>query len=82
MQGNGRDSAGVGSGDSKSMAKRLEKGLEKGGEKAREEVIKIFILDNIEEGKSGETIVEKLCRRFSLDAGLALEYYNTYSVNA
>ncbi|MDE7253499.1 MAG: Rpn family recombination-promoting nuclease/putative transposase [Acetatifactor sp.] len=50
--------------------------------KAKEEGIRIFILDNIEEGKSEETIIEKLCRRFLLDAGTARAYYSTYSVNA
>ncbi|MCM1552313.1 MAG: Rpn family recombination-promoting nuclease/putative transposase, partial [Butyrivibrio sp.] len=53
-------------------------GHQEGRREGREEGIRIFILDNIEEGKSGETIVEKLCRRFSLDAGSAQAYYNTY----
>ena len=53
----------------------------KAKEDGRKEGIKIFILDNIEEGKSGETIVEKLCRRFALDIGAAQAYYNTYSTS-
>ncbi|MCM1089418.1 MAG: hypothetical protein NC413_01140 [Muribaculum sp.] len=57
-------------------------GKTEGMAEARKEGIRIFILDNIEEGKSGETIVEKLCRRFALDAGSAKEYYNTYGANA
>ncbi|MCM1091763.1 MAG: hypothetical protein NC413_13035, partial [Muribaculum sp.] len=60
----------------------IRKGHQEGRREGREEGIRIFILDNIEEGKSGETIVEKLCRRFSLDAGSAQTYYNTYSAKA
>ncbi|MDE7253179.1 MAG: hypothetical protein K2O32_09605, partial [Acetatifactor sp.] len=61
--------------------KGMEKGIEKGREEERKEGIRIFILDNIEEGKSGETIVEKLCRRYSLDAESAQSYYNMYGAS-
>ena len=56
-------------------------GKTEGMAEARKEGIRIFILDNIEEGKAGETIVEKLCRRFAMDAGSARAYYNTYGAN-
>ena len=61
------------------IRKGRAEGREEGREEGRAEGIKIFILDNLEEGKSGETIVEKLCRRFSLDACAAQAYYNTYA---
>ena len=61
------------------IRKGRKEGRKEGREEAREEGIRIFIMDNIEEGKSGETIIEKLCRRFSLDAGAAQAYYNTYA---
>ncbi|MCM1089288.1 MAG: Rpn family recombination-promoting nuclease/putative transposase [Butyrivibrio sp.] len=60
------------------IRKGRTEGLAQGHREGREEGIRIFILDNMEEGKSSETIVEKLCRRFSLDMGSAQAYYNTY----
>ncbi|MCM1553277.1 MAG: hypothetical protein NC092_11350, partial [Butyrivibrio sp.] len=62
-------------------AEGREEGRKEGKAEERKEGIRIFILDNIEEGKSGETIVEKLCRRFSLDVGAAQAYYNTYAAS-
>ena len=59
----------------------LQEWTEEGMKKGIEKGISIFILDNIEEGKSEETIVEKLCRRFSLDASSAQAYYDTYVAN-
>ncbi|MDE7254196.1 MAG: Rpn family recombination-promoting nuclease/putative transposase [Acetatifactor sp.] len=65
--------------DEITMCELFDQYIRKGRAEGREEGIKNFILDNLEEGKSGETIVEKLCRRFSLDAGTARTYYNTYA---
>ncbi|MCM1551609.1 MAG: hypothetical protein NC092_02835, partial [Butyrivibrio sp.] len=62
----------------KGRTEGLEQGRQEGRREGREEGIRIFILDNMEEGKSSEIIVEKLCRRFSLEAGSAQAYYNTY----
>ncbi|MDE6185814.1 MAG: hypothetical protein K2G39_10360, partial [Lachnospiraceae bacterium] len=44
-------------------------------EEARAEGIKAFILDNLEDGKSAETIIAKLIRRFSLSEQDAQQYY-------
>ncbi|WP_394924751.1 Rpn family recombination-promoting nuclease/putative transposase [uncultured Robinsoniella sp.] len=55
------------------MAKKegMEAGIDKG--------IKLFILDNIEEGIQDERIIEKLQSRFNLDSESAQEYYDKYS---
>ena len=39
----------------------------------------MFILDNIEEGKTAQRIQEKLMRRFQLSAELAEQYYLQYA---
>ncbi len=57
----------------------IRQGRKEGRAEGRAEGIKIFILDNLEEGKSGDAIVENLCRRFPLVAGSAQAYYNTYA---
>ena len=48
------------------MENGFNKGMEKGLEKGKEEGIGIFILDNMEEGKSKEQIIKKLIIRFNL----------------
>lgn len=53
-------------GFNKGMEKGLEEGIEKGIEKGKEECIGIFILDNMEEGKSKVQIIKKLIIRFNL----------------
>lgn len=45
-----------------------ERGIEKG--------IRIFIQDNLNEGKTKEIIVEKLMKYFELSQGEAETYYN------
>ena len=59
------------------MAK--EKGREEGREEGRTLGIRMFILDNIEEGKTAQRIQEKLMRRFQLSAELAEQYYLQYA---
>jgi len=49
----------------------MRDGIEKG--------IRELILDNIEEGIPETRILEKLCRRFQLDAQKAKEYYDRFS---
>ncbi len=54
------------------MRKHWEgKGIEKG--------IEVLILDNLETGVSEDAIIEKLIRRFGLDAGDAKAYFDKYN---
>lgn len=53
------------------VAEGMAQGIEKG--------IRKLILDNMEEGISGERICEKLCRRFGLEAEKAKEFFDKYS---
>ena len=48
---------------------------EEGREQGIEQGIKAMILDNLEENKTAEQIIEKLIRRFSLSPEAAREYY-------
>ena len=52
----------------------VEEGIEKG--------IRELILDNMEEGVREERILEKLVRRFQLDARRAREYYDRFSAES
>ena len=54
------------------MAKKegIEEGIEQG--------IKLFIQDNVEEGTPHERIIEKLQKRFKLNADSAEQYYDKY----
>ncbi|MCM1569002.1 MAG: Rpn family recombination-promoting nuclease/putative transposase [Roseburia sp.] len=57
-----------------------EEGREEGIKEGREEGIRVFILDNAEEGKTEEVIVGKLISRFGLDREQAEEYYDRFAV--
>lgn len=61
------------------LERGLEKGLEQGLEKGLEQGIAALILDNMEDGKTREQILDKLQRRFNLDNQKAADYYNKYS---
>ena len=54
--------------------------IERTTEKALEQGIEALVLDNIEEGKSKEQIVEKLVRRFKLNEKDAEMYYDKFAV--
>lgn len=56
-----------------------KRGLERGLEKGLEQGIAALILDNMEDGKTREQILDKLQRRFNLDNQKAADYYNKYS---
>ena len=52
---------------------------EEGRSEGRNEGIEAFILDNLEENKTGEQILQKLMKRFSLsreEAGVYLQKYS------
>ena len=52
---------------------------EEGRSEGRNEGIEAFILDNLEEKKTGEQILQKLMKRFSLsreEAGVYLQKYS------
>lgn len=53
--------------------------LAKGEEKGREQGIEALILDNLEEGVSDARIIEKLQKRFGLDAASAQKYFMKYA---
>ena len=53
--------------------------LEEGIEQGIEQGIKVLILDNLEDGKSEETIVNKLVRGFELETKKAKEYFDKYA---
>lgn len=57
-----------------------EKGRKEGIEKGRSEGIKALILDNIEENKTEQQILEKLIKRFSLSQEMAKQYLHKYMV--
>lgn len=61
------------------MCKILEEERAAGREEGRQEGIRVFICDNLEEGKSREQIVEKLMKRFMLDREAAEGYYRTFA---
>ena len=54
--------------------------IERTTEKALEQGIEALVLDNIEEGKSKEQIVQKLVRRFKLNEKDAEMYYDKFAV--
>ena len=56
-----------------------KQGLEEGREEGREEGIKIFILDNLEEGIPQTRILEKLQRHFQLNKEQSEVYFEKYS---
>jgi hypothetical protein len=56
-----------------------EDGLEAGIKQGIEEGIKALVLDNLEEGRPEEVIIEKLKRRFSLTEEQAKEVFDKYS---
>ncbi len=49
-------------------------------ERTLEQGIEALVLDNIEEGKSKEQIVQKLVRRFKLNEKDAEMYYDKFAV--
>ena len=56
-----------------------EEGRSEGRAEGRNEGIEAFILDNLEEKKTGEQILQKLMKRFSLsreEAGVYLQKYS------
>ena len=57
----------------------IKKGIEQGIEQGLQQGIKLIILDNIEDGKTREVIIEKLIRHFSLTSDEAEKYYEKYS---
>lgn len=61
------------------MATCLEEGLRKGRQEGIQQWIQALILDNVEEEKSKDCILQKLQRRFSLDSQKAEEYYSLYT---
>ena len=54
--------------------------IERTTAKALEQGIEALVLDNIEEGKSKEQIVDKLVRRFKLNEKEAEMYYDKFAV--
>lgn len=63
----------------KAWVEGYAKGWAEGYEEGLAEGIKILILDNLEEGKTEDQIVNKLIKRFNLSEKLAREYYNKFS---
>ena len=62
------------------MEKRgIEQGIERGIEQGIERGIEAFILDNLEEQKSKEQILEKLKKRFQLTEDQANMYLERYA---
>lgn len=57
------------------LERGMEKGIEQGIEKGIAQGIRAFILDYMEENRPKEKILEKLQKRFGLDAETALGYY-------
>lgn len=55
----------------------LERGIEQGVEQGIRQGIRAFILDYLEEQRPREQILEKLEKRFGLDADTALGYYES-----
>ena len=53
--------------------------LEEGRTEGREEGIEALILDNLEDGKPEEVIINKLVKRFGLQLETAREYFEKYS---
>lgn len=60
----------------------MAKGMAEGRDKGIAEGIKIFILDNLEEGKDEQTIIGKLVRLFHVGADEAKKFYDEYSAAA
>ena len=63
----------------KEGCKAMEERAKIAREEGRKEGIRIFILDNAEEGKTARQIQEKLMRCFQLSAELAEQYYLQYA---
>jgi len=63
----------------KEGCKAMEERAKIAREEGRKEGIRIFILDNVEEGKTARQIQEKLMRSFQLSAELAEQYYLQYA---
>ena len=57
----------------------LEEGRTEGRIEGREEGIEALILDNLEDGKPEEVIINKLVKRFGLQLKTAREYFEKYS---
>ncbi len=53
--------------------------MEDGRKEAREEGIKAFILDKLEDGIDKDIIIKKLIKHYKLTMELALDYYNRFS---
>ena len=49
-----------------------------GREEGREEGIKAFILDKVEDGVAESIIIQKLRKHFTLDEKTARQYYKSY----
>ena len=61
-------------------AKRIRnEGIKQGIEQGVEQGIEALILDNLEDGKSEEAIVNKLVRRFRLETEDAKAYFDKYA---
>lgn len=57
----------------------IEHGIEQGIERGIERGIQAMVLDNLEDGAAKEMIVQKLQKRFSLDAEKAEAYFEQFS---
>ena len=57
----------------------FEHGLEQGMRRGVERGVKAFILDNLEENRDKETIINKLTLRFALSKKQAKELFDKYS---
>lgn len=57
----------------------MKKGLEKGLEQGLRQGIEALIVDNLEEHKTEEQILEKLMKRFSLSRQEALQYFDRFA---
>ena len=56
----------------------LERGLQQGLERGLQQGIRVLILDNLEEQKTKEQIIEKLVTRFGLSPENAETYFDKY----
>lgn len=59
-----------------------EEGVKKGIKRGREEGIEVLVLDNLEEGRAEEKIIQKLQKHFALDEERAEMYYRKFSGRA
>lgn len=57
----------------------IYQGREEGLEMGREEGVRAFILDKVEDGVSESIIIQKLQKHFAFDENTARQYYRTYA---